>query len=545
MVNRETVEHIRGELILGRSESEIRKSLLETGYSLAQVDEAFVALSERVDESNDAEVLGDRSLVRKRKLPKILTGVFLGFLFLVAVVAGGIAAYEAVYLSPELVLERATEKLAEAEDYSLDMNLELGFDVVQTEDTGKDQDFAESFASGLMQLFANGEFRSTATGVVDQSGGSTKLKLSSENFLDVFVFNNIDFNYEMIVADGETYVKLNEQLPFIPFSIDTNTWFRLTSMDKGDDVPAQLSWWEYFQELDATKRSRIREAFLENQVFIFEKDKESLFQQDLTRGYKVTLNNDNFEMFKSELLETVELPVGIEEQIDQLGNLERFEIRYRVGIFDSELKTIRLDLQSKPSEFGFVYDLVITAFMSDYNQGQRVELPSNSVDLQEYLEEKFSEASASAKLSQDFDTVTESETVSVSENTSSSFEVLPTGEENSIVVNSSENQPTTNYDVQRQADLATIADAVIAFTLDNNNVFPESIPTGEPTEIGTNQNLVDLEADLVPTYLDSMPFDPVKGSRASTHYKIYFTDQGRIFIEALADDGTTVLRVVR
>ncbi|PIU98689.1 hypothetical protein COS61_00005 [Candidatus Wolfebacteria bacterium CG03_land_8_20_14_0_80_40_12] len=79
---------------------------------------------------------------------------------------------------------------------------------------------------------------------------------------------------------------------------------------------------------------------------------------------------------------------------------------------------------------------------------------------------------------------------------------------------------------QRWSNVNTILNAVGQRMADNKGIWNSTcgassvtIPTSA-TNIGSNANLVNLEACLVPTYISTMVFDPVNGSTTDTLYQI-------------------------
>lgn len=88
-------------------------------------------------------------------------------------------------------------------------------------------------------------------------------------------------------------------------------------------------------------------------------------------------------------------------------------------------------------------------------------------------------------------------------------------------------------DTQRRADLYSITNAVYQYATENNGNLPSLIST-TPTNVGTGTGL-DLSADLVPTYIAQIPFDPSTGSAADTQYTIYLDGNGRVIASASSE----------
>lgn len=86
-------------------------------------------------------------------------------------------------------------------------------------------------------------------------------------------------------------------------------------------------------------------------------------------------------------------------------------------------------------------------------------------------------------------------------------------------------------DTQRRSDLYSLTNAVYQYAVDNNGNLPTSITT-TPTHIGTGAGLVNLSADVVPTYIADIPYDPSTGTAADTQYVIFRDVNGRIVASA-------------
>lgn len=91
---------------------------------------------------------------------------------------------------------------------------------------------------------------------------------------------------------------------------------------------------------------------------------------------------------------------------------------------------------------------------------------------------------------------------------------------------------------QRRADVNTVLNAISQFMVDNNGNVPPSLSgvstyteicqTGAASCVG----LIDLSADLVPTYLVSMPTDPTGITTNGVGYETSTTTGNRIRVRA-------------
>lgn len=93
-------------------------------------------------------------------------------------------------------------------------------------------------------------------------------------------------------------------------------------------------------------------------------------------------------------------------------------------------------------------------------------------------------------------------------------------------------------DTQRRADISAVVSAIYQYAADNNGNLPADV-TATPTNMGTGVGLVDLTAELVPTYVAAIPADPNGGSAANTQYVI-FKEGTRIVASASGEVATNI-----
>lgn len=100
---------------------------------------------------------------------------------------------------------------------------------------------------------------------------------------------------------------------------------------------------------------------------------------------------------------------------------------------------------------------------------------------------------------------------------------------------------------QRWSNVNAILNAVHQYGVDNRGALPAAI-TGTPTEICQSSGtpapdctgLADLTADLVPTYLVSIPADPTIADANGTGYTIATSTGNRIKVTATGELGQTI-----
>jgi len=115
-------------------------------------------------------------------------------------------------------------------------------------------------------------------------------------------------------------------------------------------------------------------------------------------------------------------------------------------------------------------------------------------------------------------------------------------------------------DAERWSSVNSILNAVLKYTVDGSGTMPPSltgIDTGTYmigtagsgcdtcTATTTDTVCVDLAADVVPTYLSSMPLGPNGGTASITGYYIYRASSGRITAGSCSPDRATAVSVSR
>ena len=84
--------------------------------------------------------------------------------------------------------------------------------------------------------------------------------------------------------------------------------------------------------------------------------------------------------------------------------------------------------------------------------------------------------------------------------------------------------------------------AIYQYSVDNNGNFPAQI-TGTFTDIGTSG--LDLSADLVPTYIPTIPYDPLNGDASTTLYVLAQEGTGRLTATATAAEVAVPMTLTR
>jgi len=101
---------------------------------------------------------------------------------------------------------------------------------------------------------------------------------------------------------------------------------------------------------------------------------------------------------------------------------------------------------------------------------------------------------------------------------------------------------------QRWNDVNAMLNSIHQYAVDNNGVIPTAI-TAVPTNIGDDVTEIDICSDLVPTYVSSMPFDPIVNTEHYTDCTDYDAGYnvsedaitGRVTVSApSAEQGVTI-----
>lgn len=104
---------------------------------------------------------------------------------------------------------------------------------------------------------------------------------------------------------------------------------------------------------------------------------------------------------------------------------------------------------------------------------------------------------------------------------------------------------------QRSSDIQAVLNAVHEYTIDNRGQIPTGI-TVTPTVVGSGASQANICANLVPTYVAEMPFDPTAAgahyascSDYDTGYNIAKDANGRITVAAPSAELSEVLSITR
>lgn len=97
-------------------------------------------------------------------------------------------------------------------------------------------------------------------------------------------------------------------------------------------------------------------------------------------------------------------------------------------------------------------------------------------------------------------------------------------------------------DTARRNDIYQTLNAIYQYSVDNNGTFPVQITTAYQ-DIGTSG--LSLGADLVPTYIPAIPYDPLNGSPGTTLYVLAQEVNGRLTATATASEIAVPLTITR
>lgn len=104
---------------------------------------------------------------------------------------------------------------------------------------------------------------------------------------------------------------------------------------------------------------------------------------------------------------------------------------------------------------------------------------------------------------------------------------------------------------QRNSDVSAILNAVHQYSIDNRGALPAAITT-TATNVASGAAQADICADLVPTYLAALPFDPTAASTGftdctnyNTGYSISSDANNRITVTAPSAELSATISVTR
>ncbi len=112
-------------------------------------------------------------------------------------------------------------------------------------------------------------------------------------------------------------------------------------------------------------------------------------------------------------------------------------------------------------------------------------------------------------------------------------------------------------DIRRNKDIVEILDALDAYKAEKLGEIPEGLNKdlkmiGETSEncisgcgeLNTNV-CINLSKYTSPTYIESIPFDPLVGSNAKTYYAVRIRDNGRFEVRACTPEIDEVIFITR
>lgn len=102
-------------------------------------------------------------------------------------------------------------------------------------------------------------------------------------------------------------------------------------------------------------------------------------------------------------------------------------------------------------------------------------------------------------------------------------------------------------DTTRRNDIYQVLNAIYQYSVDNNGNFPVAIQTNSWLDIGNCGGCLALQADLVPTYIPAIPFDPSTGNQQTgvTDYVLARETSGRLTASASSAEINVPLTITR
>ena len=102
-------------------------------------------------------------------------------------------------------------------------------------------------------------------------------------------------------------------------------------------------------------------------------------------------------------------------------------------------------------------------------------------------------------------------------------------------------------DTTRRNDMYQILNAIYQYAVDNNGTYPTQIQSNSWLDIGNCGGCLALQADLVPTYIPAIPFDPSTGNQQTgvTDYVLARETSGRLTASASSAEINVPLTITR
>jgi type IV pilus assembly protein PilA len=103
-------------------------------------------------------------------------------------------------------------------------------------------------------------------------------------------------------------------------------------------------------------------------------------------------------------------------------------------------------------------------------------------------------------------------------------------------------QFAVSRDTARRNDLYQVLNALYQYSVDYNGDFPTQI---DATFQDIGNNGLNLDDDLVPTYIPAIPYDPLSGDADTTLYVLAQESSGRLTATATAAEIAVPLTLTR
>ncbi len=115
-----------------------------------------------------------------------------------------------------------------------------------------------------------------------------------------------------------------------------------------------------------------------------------------------------------------------------------------------------------------------------------------------------------------------------------------------VAVNPSR-QFSISRDTTRRNDLYQVLSALHQYAVDYGGAYPTQIQTNNWIDIGSCGGCLNLEVDLVPTYIPIIPYDPLTGDSATgtTDYVLAIDSNSRLVATASSAEVSVPLSLMR
>lgn len=405
MVNQKLLDYIKQQLQQGFNREQIKRSLSETGWQEADINEAFTLIdSPNVSippEGMPSQLLSALPQQPERRINKTLLVVVL--IIGVLILGGGAFGYFYYFReTPEKVLEKMSTRLAKVKTLEYQGNLKLEITTPDSPDLLGKGDFTQPTQPPSSKQPSN--FSIDFSGKSDISDpnnqkGSFLLNTRTDAFKGLTQGEFI-FGLEVRTIGQVVYLKLNNLpiLGFFDLSFLTNQWFKfdpetLTEILKKqlglEGIEEKIEELKKEQELSPEQIEKLEEIVAQSKVFKITGTLPSEKIEGVnTRHYKLIVDKEELKKLLVDISTVVQDQISTEEGL--VGFEEGLEI---IEFIDGEIWIGKKDylpykisltmIIKETSESKTAGKSIATMSFKNYNKPVKIDVPSPVKDIEE------------------------------------------------------------------------------------------------------------------------------------------------------------------